>query len=368
MKLKRYIRRSSKRLSPLHFLLRGSQILGDNRGITLVELLVGSVIALIVMGFALSGALVNRQLFLQDQVRSNVNQTLRSGLDIIGADIQQIGENLGTIVNFPALQVTNSGGTTSSEMIIRRRPLVALTVCQAVTAGGNSPLVVAIPGSTEPGCAPTADSNANVWPDANLELWRNYRLANDDDIVRAYIFNGNNVGEFFNYSAEDRSPNTAAGSFRISRSTGNWTNNYSVGSLVFLVEERRYRLCPASQLASATCTASTTQDNTLQLIVNDDLTNPIRLTGGLQNFVVRVINQAAPTTPSLDYCWQGATRVSPIPAPPISCTTDTWSQISSVTVDLTARDSAASNLITTKANQSVRTLSKEFFPRNVLSF
>jgi hypothetical protein len=358
----------------------GKQQNNQQRGLSLVELTVGAVIALFVIGLVFSGAIANRKLFLEDQTRNNVNQNLRSGLDIIGNDVQQIGEGLGTVTNFPAVQVTDNGPGTSSEMVIRRRSLNPLLLCADLTSGTNAPVVVGIPGSTLPGCNPTPDTNGNVWPDQDLETWRNYRLENGGQ-VRVFLFDGRNNGEAFDYNLEERSPNVATGSFQIQRAANVWANSYTAGrAAAYLIEERRYRLCPAAQIRQPNCTAQVGQDNILHVIVNGDLNNPVQLINGIDQFNVQINHRDPEATPlppptnTVDFCWQGAVRVTPVPTPPVACNTatQTWNQITSISVTMRGLNDVPSDLIRLDADatraENKRLLSKEFFPRNVLSF
>jgi hypothetical protein len=351
----------------------------QNQGLTLTEVLVGSIVSLIVMGIAFSGAMFNRNLFLQDQTRNTVNQNLRTALDILGSDLQQVGEGLGTVVAFPALQVTTGGVGTSSEIIIRRQALNRpLTVCQDVAAGSVDPLIVAIPGSLTPGCAPDAVTSGSGWPD-NISAWRNYRLDSvaNGTTARGFIFNGADLGESFTYSLEDRFPNDPTGSFRIFRASGNWSGDYRAGiAILSIVEERRYRLCPEAQITQPNCTAQAGQDNILHVIVNGDLANPVQLTNGIDQFNVQVSERdpatpTAPTSTVSDFCWQGGVQVSPIPAAPNACGAPTpqhvWNRITSIAVTLRGLNSAPSDLIGIKQDQATRLLTKQFFPRNALS-
>jgi hypothetical protein len=351
---------------------RGLDKTPSNRqqGLSLVELAVGAVIALFVIGLVFSGAIANRKLFLEDQTRNNVNQNLRSGLDIIGNDVQQIGEGLGTVTNFPAVQVTDNGVGTSSEMVIRRRYLNPLPLCADLTSGTNAPVVVEIPGSTLPGCN-----------DQDVETWRNHRLDNGGQ-VRVFIFDGLDNGEAFDYNLEQRLPNIATGSFQLQRATNTWVRSYTAGrAAVYLVEERRYRLCPAAQIRQPNCTAQVGQDNILHVIVNGDLNNPVQLINGIDQFNVQINHRdpravpLPPATNSVDFCWQGTVvRVTPVPTPPIACNTgtQTWNRITSVSVTMRGLNDVPSDLIRLDADatraENKRLLSKEFFPRNVLSF
>jgi hypothetical protein len=243
---------------------RRKNIRGDNAGLTLIELLVGISMGTAVLGLAFAGALEFRNLFVQDVQRSSGSQNVRAAIDIPGLDVRQVGENLGTAANFPALQVTRTNQPDSnSRLIVRQNPLVGLRICETpsststsvtvaisvtfspgsgnVTVGSqtvpipdddfisipansdgtplervNNPTVAAaLDASQIPGCAVTADLNGDGWPDDNLEKWKNLRSDNTAKSLttKAYVFDPDfrdttvtpNVvgkGEYFTYYGE----------------------------------------------------------------------------------------------------------------------------------------------------------------------
>jgi hypothetical protein len=369
----------------------------DNAGITLVELLVSILMGSIVLGITFAGVLINRRFFLEDVNRTDVQQNVRAALDLTGLDVRQIGENLGTVTGFPAMQITRETPTGDSIMIIRRNPVVPLRVCENPT-NPTDPVVVALqltftpPGdltptersnpanaaavaaydaSLQPNCTATADRNGNNWPDDNIEKWINYRenstpptVAPNPRLANAYIFNGTNAGENFSYSDEDiiTTNLTIAGSgrsltvkrFTLSRSSGSWPTN-PVRQFLYIVEERQYELV----------------GNTLQVVVNGVTADPINLVNGLSQFQVTVNRQPTLTGNTIpeDFCWRnpnatGATvLVTPIPAAPNTCgTNNTWPSIQSIDVTVSAASTVQGQVA------SDRTQTKRYFPRSVSSF
>ncbi len=373
-----------------------------NKGLTLVELLVSVVVGTIVLGIGFAGAVSNRDLFVQDVSFNTVNQNVSAAMDLAGLDIRQIGENIGTVATYPAVQVTNGGGTTSSEIIIRKNPLVSLRACENTTGGlpitvamrvtfnsgdpdnfdptdannndiddereANPTVAAALDASNQPNCRLTADLNSDGWPDDNLEKWRNYRRENvaAGITTKALVFNSAGTGsqDSFDYSAETGPTTTTftlAGTGRtgrivrytISRSTGDWTDPTTIaGRSLYLVEERRYRL----------------SGDTLQVIVNGG--TPISLVKGLSSFRVNVNRRSdfVGNTSSQDFCWKSnddatVALTSPISTPPANCgVNNQWNQIQSIDV---AVSSTTAGVGTVQANRS---LTKRFFPRSVFSF
>jgi hypothetical protein len=365
---------------------------GSNAGITLVELLASILVGLIVVSITFAGVLINRRFFLEDVSRTDVQQNVRAALDLTGLDVRQIGENLGTVTGFPAVQITRDTPTGNSNMIIRRNPVVPLRVCEE-PASSTAPVVVALqltfdpPGdltlaersnptnaaivavndaALEPNCTATADRNGNSVPDDNIERWSNYRLdsaRSGAPVINAYIFDGTNTGEAFPYTGEGRTTTnfTIAGSgrrlevrrFTLSRGSGSWPSTSIRRYFLYIVEERRYRL----------------DGDTLEVVVNGAA--PTKLVNGLNQFQITVNRQpslSANTIPE-DFCWRnpsatGATVLgAPIPAAPDTCgTNNTWSSIQSIDVTVAAASTTQGQVA------SDRTQTKRYFPRSVSSF
>jgi prepilin-type N-terminal cleavage/methylation domain-containing protein len=403
--------------SYLSVLLKSRQV-KSNHGVTLVELLIGVVISSIVIAGALAGALPFRQLYLEDQISNDVDGTLRTALDLVGDDLLRVGENMYTTVKYPNLQVTNSGVGTSSEVIIRSSKVVALSVCEPVASGTNTALTVglrlagnAFDVVSDPpaagaettaknardardvdGCRAGRDSENNNagdgWPDDTLNLWRNYRL-NAIRPVKARIFNETSSQEFI-YDTEEKDaapanpvPNTSSADvlvrvgtnnyggeiqkFRIKPTSGTtWNANYGAGSLVFIEEVRRYKLQPVNP-------SDLSKGYYLELTIDDQA--PIRLISGLSSFQVEVTKRSEPATvpPTLestfDFCWRNATPAGLIPTPPSVCQDNNkWSQIQSIQIIMGAVNPSRSDTLNPRGTDTLRTLSKRFFPRSIVTF
>ncbi len=306
----------------------------SDKGLTLVEVLTSMVVAAVVLPLALSTLVTNRQLYLEDQARTEVNQNLRAAMDLVGTDIKQAGERIQD-ARFPAIEVT--GG---SQLLLRRRinnpnnvansDLPILPVCQVLRNGTNDVVFMAQSvGTPPPGCVPN-DTDADGMPD-NLELWRDYRCSRDgvagcqgnaQEQVRAHIYDGNGNIQPFNYTGENAT-------FEIQKDAVAWAREYSTSSSLYLLEERQFSL--------------DTDENILQLTI-DGSPNPLRLVNKLSEFQVqvRLRNGSAKTT----FPEAG----------------DSWKQVSSIQVDLRAHGQTTGPLKVKNLDASGR-----FFPRNALS-
>ena len=171
----------------------------SNQGITLVELLTGTLISSVIINLGFMGFSLSRQMYLQDQQTSSVNQTLRSVFEMVGADIRQAGEGFAEDPNFPSIVVTDDDEG-NSELRIRRSVLTtSLPICRKVVSGTTEEVMVVDDSGSVAGCD-VIDNDNNGWPDS-LDAWRDYRVSNGST-VRAFIYDGIGNGEFFNYEGE----------------------------------------------------------------------------------------------------------------------------------------------------------------------
>lgn len=295
-------------------MLKRSLLVCD-KGFTLTELLVVSFLGLTMLAMTLSATSSNRRLFKHDLVRTRINQNLRSALDIIGIDVRESGENLPS--TFPAVEIINGSAGAGDELIVRRNLLdEVFNVCQAITAlSTNTNITVADNALTTPGCDKT--SNATGYSN-----WQSYRTAHSGT-VKAYIYDRvARVGEFFNYVNEQ----STSSAYTIIRSAGTWAHAYPVASSsVYVLEEWRYRL----------------QNGVIQIITDQDTANPLDVVDGVSGFQVTAYMQDSTTKTSF-------------------AVTDTWTQIRSIDVSLSAQDSFEGQAMN-------KTVSAQFFPRNILS-
>ncbi|AFV77326.1 prepilin-type N-terminal cleavage/methylation domain-containing protein (plasmid) [Thermus oshimai JL-2] len=288
--------------------------LASAKGLTLIELLVALGIGALILALSLGLVLSNRQLYTLDQTRTALNQNLRAALDLLGADIRQAGER--TPMDFPAVQVS-SGNT----LVLRRNLLEAvLTLCDrnGIRAGSSQDVlfVARRDHSPPPQCLPQ-DGDGNGWDD-RLEAFARYRQENGGEVTFYLYDPTTGRGEFFPYDAEDQSR------FHIHRARGRWTNDYPGNgtSRIYALEERRYVL----------------QDGLLHLILNGNAAAPLRLVDRVTGFRVAVRTQDGRT--HTDFGSRG----------------QRWTDVAAILVEVTVQEGGRS-----------RTLSGEYFPRNVLS-
>ncbi|NJK41159.1 MAG: prepilin-type N-terminal cleavage/methylation domain-containing protein [Acaryochloridaceae cyanobacterium SU_2_1] len=364
----------------------------SNKGFTLVELLVTTVMASLVLGFSLSLITDQRQQFVNNQARSEANQTLRAGMDLMGADIQATGNHLQSAPGLPVISVINGASGAPDQLVLQRKMIAdTLTLC-ANLSGSSTELVVSkrTLASGETGCPSFSDGNANNLTDS-LDAFRDYRCGIDgaaactarssppstssctDECVWAYIHDPvNNRGEFFLYGFEASTDSNTLNKI-YKGNPGNWQYSYtytagsSTNPVIYILEEQRYGL----------------NGNVLELVTNRQQSLTVPLVNKIQNLQLSLSratdpdnNPATPPvyvtdtafnsifteTPSATYVKYNQTGA------PNAASTD-WKTIQHIQVDLTSANVADSDAITLKQcgtnNQCF--LSSRFFPRNILS-
>ena len=287
----------------------------------MIAMIVTSVIAATVLSVTLS----SRRLLRKDQQRSQVNQDLRLGLDLLGVDIRQAGERLPA--DFPALEIVDGASGAPDTLIIRRNLLdQVLPVCKKITKDTSTDQVriskVTVPPDVPPkGCGPVADDDADGWPE-NLEPWRDYRDGNGG-VVKAYVFNPvKHWGEFFLFDGDGS--NTQ---YIHKADTGNWLHTYRVNQQcrVYIIQERRYEL----------------NGDVLELVLDEDAGTTQRLLHGVTDFQIQAVMSDGSVTDALNVA-------------------DEWGDLAALKVTLTAESEETGQPMT-------REVSARFFPRNVLS-
>jgi Tfp pilus assembly protein PilW len=88
MKLKLYLHNCAKRFSRLH--TRHS----EERGQSMVELLVSASIGMAISGLMLTTTMATQRLYQVDIIQTRLEQNLRGAMDMIGMDAREAGENL----------------------------------------------------------------------------------------------------------------------------------------------------------------------------------------------------------------------------------------------------------------------------------
>lgn len=286
----------------------------SDSGFTMVELLVVCFLGLLLTALTLGLTETQRRSLGTDMARTRLTQNLRGALDIIGADARIAGENLSSA--FPAILVTDNGSGTPDTLTLRRNVInEVLPVCQAVSAGASQ-VYFAVAGNIA-GCTHSGHVN-------DYTKWRAQRLADTDQSIRAFIWDSSaKLGEYFDYTNEG---DTGTAYYILRGGAPSWSRTYPVGSSsVYMLEEWKFDV--SSNLLRVTREQQTGSINNVSFRIN--------------NFQVRILMQ------------DNTVKTSFIAS-------DNWSQIKAVEVTLTGDDEYSKNLIT-------RSISSQFFPRNVLS-
>jgi prepilin-type N-terminal cleavage/methylation domain-containing protein len=284
----------------------------DEGGFTLLELLVAMGLSAIIFGLFAQTLVMQSTYFVQDIARTRIQQNIRGALDIISMNVRQAGESLDS--DFPALLVTNG----TNDVLTLRRNLVqdVLNVCNTAAAGATQ-INVSDSSSGQSECLPV-----NVA--STVSTWSNYRLG-EGGSTTIYIYDRvAEVGEFLEYDGESTS------SLADYLSVSETVNEYPEGSSsIYILEEFRFSLDASSK--------------TLRLTLNNETTTPMDVAYAISAFQVELTMKDGSTLTSL------AVGDS-----------NTWKDIRAVRISMSGEEKARKQVFT-------RTVSGEYFPRNVLS-
>jgi Tfp pilus assembly protein PilW len=363
---------------------RASSPLNPNQGVTLTELIVSTVVASIVITVTLGGSMFNRELYAQDEVRTRVNQTLRSSMDLVGADIQQMGEQIRRDdPYFPVVELTRTpsnpnanDNTWTSTLIMRRNLLPYLPVCQdlgnsttSTSANGITSIQVftrapADPNAVRPpgDCATLInelDTSSAPAVDTTIARWETARQ-NNGGTLRAFLYDGQGGGQFVTVTALPATVNDSANPAATRAITIQSTNGvqfYANGSAkLYFLEERRYEVA----------------NNNLQLTIDNG--NPQTIVSGIQRFQVRIDTDPLVATDPLVNHFAFCERPNAAercfdPTAAVDAQFDAWSVINRLRVTLVAANpNGAGSQVRSKSEEASRILSEDFFPRNAMNF
>jgi type IV pilus assembly protein PilW len=302
------------------YFLRKQYLHSSTRGFSLVELLVVMTLGLMLTGMILSSTILHNRTFRKDLVRTRIEQNLRGAFEIIGTQIRQAGERLPG--SFPAIELVDNGSSGSDVLTLRRSLLDGLTVCRDITAG--STLLQVYLNNTVSGAPPACTTTGQS---SVLTTYTTYREEYGEP-PPAYIWNlSAKQGELFYYSSETNSGNNVW----LTRQNGFWANAYpALGAMVFVIDEWKFQRSTASG-----------ETDIIEVIQNNDTANKQKLVFGITDFQI-VLNMK-----------DGTTKTS-------YTQSEDWTLIKSIAITLTAQDTYRGTPIT-------RSLSAEFFPRNILS-
>ena len=292
----------------------------NSKGLTLVELLVAMAVAGLVAAAAMSITFSSRAMYESDERRTELNQHLRAGLDLVGIDVRQAGTRLPS--DFPALMIVD-GGTGPDTLVIRTNESDdVMPICQDITVGNVvASLQIAQKIAPAAGCAEVPDNDSDGWPD-NVDAWRGER-AGKGGAIDVYAFNPlSKGGQFIVYDGDgadtDRLKVTSSTTWVISCSMSDQCRAYAL-------DEHRYQL----------------NSGRLSYTVNEDPTRTVNILDHVVDFQV-VANMADGST---------ATTLT---------STDDWSQVTNLEITLTGEVAFDGRTIR-------REMTTRFFPRNVLS-
>lgn len=307
------------------------------RGFSLIELVValglgGGMVALVT-----TTVIFQSKTYVQDIVRSRVQDNLRGAMDIMAIDIRQAGESVNA--HFPAVTLGPDTNPAAIRLTMRRKTLPeVLTLCKPIANGDTKVFVSDITATTNIACTPpniTSSCHSECFP-ANAgtawTTWSQQRATNGGQL-RAYIYDyGTKQGQFLDYTADG-----IEGSDHFVLASPLPLGYTPFTSNIFLIEEHSYTINPTTK--------------TLQMYA-DGFNETFSETGPTtpQDVAYHVTNFQASLTMS-----DNTTRTSLQP-------TDTynWKQIKSIRISLSGQDSWRSQTYT-------HTLTGEYFPRNILS-
>lgn len=323
-----------------------------DKGFTLIEVLSTLLMGSIILGVAFSGFFQIKEFFSKDKLTTDVNQRLRTAFQIMGPNLQQLGEGVNNR-EFPAVTLSTNNGT--SEITIRRGGLEALTLCADLEANSSDSVTVLDKSFiSSPACVSVNDNNGDGWPDP-VKNWANFRNGNT---VRAYILDtATNKGEFFEYKGEETldssgasmtpSSGTEPDIVKLTTNSHTWANDYSAGSTaIYLFNESTYKVT----------------NNILQLILNGEVFD---LVEDIDKLDIKAILQENVSAPEYKCYTINLTEVNCDPA--FSVEDYTWNQIKTLKVEITALPPQDKGYLEKLDNKNL-TLSQEFLPRNRLSF
>lgn len=346
-----------------------SQQVRFQQGLTLLELLVTVVVSSVILGVSLGLVVTQRRQYINQQATTDVNQTIQSSMDLIGADVRQTGEKVGLGLGLPIIRIIDGGGTAPDTLVLQRKLLAQdLTVCAEVKPSTSSIRVV----DKSNVVCPFADGSSlpssppNGVPD-NVEEWQAYRCQLSaaksacslppgdckqtnpasliDECSWAYIFNPNTGdGEFFLYSGEAQEGSAADQRYLINKTVPtSFSRIYPEGSKLYILEERRYALGDADGRGDRVLELSLVDRNTNTLLDN----KPLKIVNRLRNFQVNGIDSTGLEIPAFN---------DSLPFP-----YEDWTALKAIKVSFSVEN------IGPDAKPIIQTLASQFFPRNSLS-
>jgi hypothetical protein len=349
-----------------------SELHNETLGFTILEVIATTVMGLLIIGGGFGGFIMVQQIVGNDRHTADINQRLTTALSTMGPDIQQMGEGLVNNTQIPVLKISQRiilGSTVNktSDITIKRTLLpLTLSVCAQVDSGTSNAVTVMSENDpnnpTDPNpnasCQPSQNDNdpEDDWPD-NVRKWQEKRVS-EGGTVSAYIFNGDQEGEFFDYTGEEVGtaplPGQIPDTFKLTTDGHTWENTYPINSSIYLIDERTYKV---------------TSDGKLQLITKTG--ESFDITEGIDRLEITAILQKVDPNNTTEY------KCKIISATSTDCGIPDyrWSDVKYIEVKVVAIDPTDNpDLVRNKPGQRSNltpqdlTMTQKFLPRNRLSF
>jgi hypothetical protein len=332
-------------------------------GLSLLELLVTVVISTVILSVSLSLIVTQRRQYLDQQANTDTGQTLQAGMEMIGNDIRQAGEQMGSGTGLPVVRLIDGAPGAPDQLQLQRKLLAKeLNVCLDVTAGTPESITVADRADLNCGYS---DGDTNAVPD-DAQEWRTFRCqqdgvdgclatpptncqqagGSDRECAWAYLYDpANGRGEFFLYQGERPDPGNAD-RYQIQIQPiplqTTFSNTYSVAGPIanrpklYILEQRQYSLSAPNA----------TGDRTLQLQLIDAQNNvTYSIVNRLRNLQVQGLSATG---------WVNQFNAG---GPPFG----NWQTLQSIQVRLESANNGPD------AAAPLQTFTSQFYPRNSFS-
>lgn len=336
----------------------------QHQGFTLLELVLTTLVAGVMLAASLGVINEQRRNFLGDRDRININDNLRVALSLIGDDIKQAGERLEQQTNFPVVNIIDGASGAPDRIILQRQKLAeVLTLCQNLSMGSTS--IDVADAKDNPNCATGTSPNVTKWQE---ERWRQDNIVGNNGSTNeklwAYIFDptkspGSSRGEFIQITAETKgsctvpnNTNSECWTFTLDKPlTLNYNQSTSSATQpkLYVLEQKEYRL------SDDTNTTERTDDKVLELIVNNQLSNPQRITNLLDDMQIRARTVSATGVETWD------AEFNPNPDAVVA---RNWQTLGGIEITLRGLNSSTSS---GGLSAEQLTLQSQFLPRNVTS-
>ncbi len=291
-----------------------TEVISNEKGFTIMELLVASSLSTVIMGLVTANILASNNVYFEDVIRTSINSNLRAGMDIVSTNVRQAGENLQP--SFPAVELLNGMGNAPDTLILRRnKQAEVLTVCNDINAGAT---VADVSDESRPNSV-----CKRVNADRLFDSFEAQRL-DEGGTTRVFLYNQvNNTGEFVEFSDTDLDTN-------IEMQISGPLNSYpAISSSIYLIEEFRFSLDTITE--------------TLELYINGDLSTPAPVAFDTNELSIQVEMQDGTMLNNFD---ASAGHV--------------WKEIAQISITLGGE-------VSRKNRTMSSSITAEYFPRNVLS-